>query len=80
LEAECEKVSKEEASVETFRALNKQHGEQYIAVRRCSLPKKRTQSNGGSQKKLAEPFLHGVRDIVARDKARTTFARRASKG
>jgi hypothetical protein len=52
-EAEHEEVPKEEAAVETFRALRKRHGDRHLAVRRRAQQKKRTQDNCGSRKKLA---------------------------
>jgi hypothetical protein len=50
--AEHGEVPKEEAAVKTFRALKKRHGDQNVALGRCQKPKKQTQGNGGSQKKL----------------------------
>jgi hypothetical protein len=52
-EAEHEEDLKEEATVEAFRALKKCLGDQHLAIRRRSQPKKWTQANGGSQQKLA---------------------------
>jgi hypothetical protein len=46
-------VHKEEAAVKTFGAQKKRHGDRHPAVGRRRQPKKRTQDNGGSQKKLA---------------------------
>jgi hypothetical protein len=46
-------VSKEDAAVETGRALNKWHGDQNLATGHRRKPKKRIQGNGGCQKKLA---------------------------
>jgi hypothetical protein len=40
-EAEHEEVPKEEAAVETFIALQKQHGDQHLTIRRCGQLKKR---------------------------------------
>jgi hypothetical protein len=51
--AEHEEVPKEEASVNTFRALKKRHGDRHLAIGRCGQPKKWTQGDGGSWKKLA---------------------------
>jgi hypothetical protein len=64
--------------VKTFGALKKQHGDQHLAVRCCWKPKKRTQGNGGTYKKLTAA-CRGLthRAIPAwckghlRDKART---------
>jgi hypothetical protein len=47
-----EEVPKEQVAVKTVRAPKKRHGDRHIAVRRRDQPKKRTQGNGGSQKKL----------------------------
>jgi hypothetical protein len=78
-EAKHEEVSMEEATVETFEALKERYRDQHLAVRCHGQPKKRTQGNGGSQKKLVAAckgmtmsFLHGIRDTVVRDKAKTS--------
>jgi hypothetical protein len=52
-EVEREEDLKEEAAVKPVRALKKRHGDRNLAVRRRRTPKKRTQGNGGSRKKLA---------------------------
>jgi hypothetical protein len=46
-------VRKEEVAVKYVRALKKRHGDRNLAVGRHRLQKKRTQGDGGSQKKLA---------------------------
>jgi hypothetical protein len=51
--AEHDEVPKEEAAVETFGASKKRHRDRHLAIRCRSQPKKRTQGNGGSWKKLA---------------------------
>jgi hypothetical protein len=48
-----EEVAKEEAAVETFGALKKQHTGWHLATGHCVKLKERNQGNGGSQKKLA---------------------------
>jgi hypothetical protein len=48
-----DEVSKEKATMDTFRALKKWHGDQDLAVGCCGKPKIWTQCKGGSQKKLA---------------------------
>jgi hypothetical protein len=52
-EVEHEEVPKEEATVGTFRALRKRHGDRHLAVGRCGKPKEWTQGDGGSWKTLA---------------------------
>jgi hypothetical protein len=47
-----QEVPKEEAAVETIRALEDRYGNQHLAIGRQQ-PKKWIQGNGGSQKKLA---------------------------
>jgi hypothetical protein len=47
-----EEVHKEEAAVKLIGALKKRHGSRHLAVGRRCQPKKRTQGNGGSRKKL----------------------------
>jgi hypothetical protein len=39
--------------VKTVGTLKKQHGDWHLAIRCCGQPKKRTQGNDGSRKKLA---------------------------
>jgi hypothetical protein len=51
-EPEHEKVHKEEVVLETFRALKKRHGNRRLAARHHRQPKKWTQGNDGSRKKL----------------------------
>jgi hypothetical protein len=51
--AEQQEVLKEDAAVETIRALEDRYGDRHLAVRHRRKPKKRTQGNGGSRKKLA---------------------------
>jgi hypothetical protein len=48
-----QKVPKEVATVETVTALKKRHRDGNLAVGSRQRPKKRTQGNGGSRKKLA---------------------------
>jgi hypothetical protein len=48
-----EEIPKEEAVVKTVRELRNRHGDWHLAVRWRGLPKKWTQSNGSSWKKLA---------------------------
>jgi hypothetical protein len=50
-EAVHEEVPKEDATVKTFRALKKPHGDWHLAVRRCCQLKKLAQGNGGSREK-----------------------------
>jgi hypothetical protein len=65
--------------METFGALKEQYRDRHLAVRRCFQPKKQTQGNGGSWKKLAatqgQLTHHDIparfKDTVVRDKART---------
>jgi hypothetical protein len=52
-ELEHEEVHKEEAVVKIVTAPKKPYRDQPLALKRHSQPKKRTQGNGGSQKKLA---------------------------
>jgi hypothetical protein len=63
-EAEHEEVRKKEGAGETFRALKKQHGDSPLAVRRRGQPKKRTQSNAGSRKKLAAACIRMTRRAI----------------
>jgi uncharacterized protein YqfA (UPF0365 family) len=49
-------ISKEEATVQTVRALKKRHGDWNLAVGGFEKLKKRTQGNGGSRKKLAATY------------------------
>jgi hypothetical protein len=51
--AEHETVRKEDAAVETGRALKKRNGDRHLAARLRGQPKERTQGNGGCRKKLA---------------------------
>jgi hypothetical protein len=51
-EAEHEEAPKEEAAVKPVRALKRRHGDWSLPIRRHSQPKKRTQGDGGSWKKL----------------------------
>jgi hypothetical protein len=44
---------KEAAAVKTVRPLKKQHGDWHLAIRHCCQPKKWSQGNDRSQKKLA---------------------------
>jgi hypothetical protein len=46
-------VPKEEAAVQTVRALKRRHGDWHLAVGCSRKPKKQTQGNGGSWRKLA---------------------------
>jgi hypothetical protein len=48
-----EEVPKEKSTVKTVIALKRQHGDWHLAVRCCDQPKKQTQRNCGSGKKLA---------------------------
>jgi hypothetical protein len=73
-----EEVPKKEATVNPIRTLKKRHADRHLPIGRLGQPKKWTQDNGGSQKKLAATcrgtthcaILHGIRDTVIRDKAR----------
>jgi hypothetical protein len=47
-----EEVPKEEVALETVRALKEPSEERHVAVRRLGQPKKQTNCNGGSRKKL----------------------------
>jgi hypothetical protein len=49
-------VPMEEAAVKTIGALEDQYGDRYLAIRRRQQPKKWTQGDGGSWRKLAAPF------------------------
>jgi hypothetical protein len=51
--ASQEEAPKEDAAVETGRALNKRHKGRHLAVLRRGKAKERTQGSGGSRKKLA---------------------------
>jgi hypothetical protein len=51
--AEHQEVPKEVAAVETIGALKDQYGDRHLAIGRRQQLKKRTQGNGGSQKKSA---------------------------
>jgi hypothetical protein len=80
-ESEHREVPKEEAAVETIEVLEDRYWGRHPAVGRLQQPKKRTQGDGGSWKKLAAirrrlavPFLHRARDTVFRDQARTMYA------
>jgi hypothetical protein len=48
-----EDVSKEEAAVQNCESTKNLYGDRHLTVRRRRQPKKQTQGNGGSQKKLA---------------------------
>jgi hypothetical protein len=69
-------VPKEEVMVETIRPLEEQYGDWYLTVGCRGQPKKWTQGDGRSWKKLATarkwipamPFLHNVRDGVIKDR------------
>jgi hypothetical protein len=50
--AEHEEIPKEEASVQTSRALKKRYGDRHLSVKRRGQRKKRTQGNGVSRKNL----------------------------
>jgi hypothetical protein len=52
--AEQQEVCKEEPAVNTVRLRKKLCGDRHLAVGRRRQPKKRTQDNGGSLKKLAD--------------------------
>jgi hypothetical protein len=63
-------VPKEQAPMETIRALQDRYGDLHLAVGCHRQPKKRTQGNCGSQKKLAVAYrglTHGIRDLVIKD-------------
>jgi hypothetical protein len=85
---EHQEVPKEEALVETFGALKDWYVDQYLAVECCRQPKKRTQGNGGSQKKLAtthRQMTHRAIPVHCRGHGhkgpdRDSVARGASKG
>jgi hypothetical protein len=63
-EIESEAVPKEKAAVETVRALKKRHRDWHLATRRHGQPKKQTQGNGGSQKKLAVVYREMTRYAI----------------
>jgi hypothetical protein len=64
-------VPKEEAAVKPVRALKKRHGDRHLAVEGRGKPKKRTQGDGGSRKKLAAARRGMTRRVVpARRKGR----------
>jgi hypothetical protein len=66
--AKHQEEPKEEAAVETIRALE----DQQLATGHCRQPKQQTQGHSGSLKKLAAaPMLHRTRDTVVRGQART---------
>jgi hypothetical protein len=76
-----EKVPKEEAVVNTVRALKNRYADRHlrVAMGRRRQVKKRGQGDDGSRKKMAAaadgwpavPFLHRARDTVAKDQAGT---------
>jgi hypothetical protein len=74
---EHQEVPKEEAAVETIKALEDRYGNQRLTVRRRGWLNKRTQGHGGSRQKLATdgwpamPYLHPASNKVVRDQART---------
>jgi hypothetical protein len=75
-EAEHAEVPKEEATVENFWALQEQYRDRHLAVRRRGQPKKRTQGNGVSRKKLAvTPGRLTRRAIRARRKGQLSRSR-----
>jgi hypothetical protein len=79
-ESTHQEVPKEEAAVETFGALKERYGDRHLAVERRRKPKKQTQGNGWSRKKLAAACrgmtrLHGVKD-----KARKRLYQNPRKG
>jgi hypothetical protein len=53
--AEYQEVPKEEAAVEIIKALEDRHGDQHLAAGHRRQPKKRTQCDGGSQKRWPPP-------------------------
>jgi hypothetical protein len=55
-ESEQQEVPKEDAAVGTFGTVNKHHGDRHLAIGRHGQPKKRTQGNGGFQKKLPTAY------------------------
>jgi hypothetical protein len=71
-----EDVCKEEATVETFGTLKEQYGDQQLVVGCHQELQKQTQSNGGSQKKLATACRgmttvqewHSIRDTVIQER------------
>jgi hypothetical protein len=82
LEANPEEIKSEsghqEVPQETIETLEDGYWDRPLAVERLRQPKKRTQGDGGSRKKLvairrrpAVPFLRHARDTVVRDDART---------
>jgi hypothetical protein len=50
--AEQQDLPQEEGAVKTIGALEDRYGDRHLAARRRRQPKKRTQGDGGSQKKL----------------------------
>jgi hypothetical protein len=65
----------EDTAVETIRALEDRYVDQHLAVGCRRQPKKLTQGNGGSRKKLA-----AVRRRMTRRDVRTRHERRSHKG
>jgi hypothetical protein len=78
-ESKHQESPKEEATVETFKALKERYGDRHLAVGHHRKLKKRIQGDGGSQKKLTTTrkqmtrlaIPDGIRDTDDRDKART---------
>jgi hypothetical protein len=52
-ESEHQEVPKEEAALDTIGVMKERYRDRHLAVRRSGQPKKLTQGNGGSRKKLA---------------------------
>jgi hypothetical protein len=80
---EHQEAPKEEAAVETIGALEDWYGDRYLVVGGRRQPKKRTQGDGGSRKKLAVTrggwlFRRAVdvpdKDTIVRDLTRAMYA------
>lgn len=81
--AEHQVIPKEEAAVETVRALNKWHGDRHLAVRCPSQPKKWTQCNCRFQKKLATAYkgmTHCARGAQNKRQSKDIVVQRTWKG
>jgi hypothetical protein len=62
--AEYQEIRKEEATVDSVGALEEWDGDRHLAVGRCRQPKKRTQGDGGSRRKLAATRRRMTRQAV----------------
>jgi hypothetical protein len=82
-DVEHEEVPNEEATVKPVRALKKQHRGRHIAAGGSGKPKKRTQGNGGCQKKLAPArrrMTRRARVAWRKGHGRDNVARRTQRG